>query len=97
MTQPSGNSSSKSFSIHWRTLEPPPRGRSNRRMVVALTGLLLAGGYALLVSGLSLVFQQALGWNSPWLSAVLFFLMALAFFPLRQGLENALFNGRGSP
>ncbi len=97
MTQPSGNSSSKSFSIHWRTLEPPPRGRSNRLMVVALTGLLLAGGYALLVSGLSLVFQQALGWNSPWLSAVLFFVMALAFFPLRQGLENALFNGRGSP
>lgn len=88
MSQSSANTSPKSVSINGRMVQPARRGLKNRAAVLVLTGLLLAGGYALLVSGLALVFQNALGWSSPWLSALLFFVMALAFFPLRNRLEE---------
>ncbi len=88
MSQSSGHSTPKPSVFNSRTLESHRAAQMTRLTPVVLTGFLLAGGYALLVSGLSLVFQQTLGWNSPWLSAVLFFVMALAFFPLRNRLEE---------
>ncbi|MFN7035742.1 MAG: GAF domain-containing protein [Bellilinea sp.] len=88
MNQSSGNLTPKPFLFIGRTLESRKAAQINRFTPVVMSGLLLAGGYALLVSGLSLVFQNTLGWNSPWLSAALFFVMALAFFPLRNRLEE---------
>ncbi len=96
MSQSSAHSSSESVSINGRMVQPARRGLKNRAAVLVLTGLLLAGGYALLVSGLALVFQNALGWSSPWLSALLFFVMALAFFPLRNRLEEVFSSLKGS-
>jgi len=96
MSQSSANTSPKSVSINGRMVQPARRGLKNRAAVLVLTGLLLAGGYALLVSGLALVFQNALGWSSPWLSALLFFVMALAFFPLRNRLEEVFSSLKGS-
>lgn len=96
MSQSSAHSSSESVSINGRMVQPARRGLKNRAAVLVLTGLLLAGGYALLVSGLALVFQNALGWSSPWLSALLFFVMALAFFPLRNRLEEVFSSLKGN-
>lgn len=89
MNQYTGNPSSKPASLDGRILRPSRPLMMNRGGVMILTALLLAGGYALLVSGFSLILQQWLGANSPWLNALLFFVMALAFFPLRDRLENA--------
>lgn len=96
MSQSSAHSSSESVSINGRMVQPARRGLKNRAAVLVLTGLLLAGGYALLVSGLALVFQNALGWSSPWLSGLLFFVMALAFFPLRNRLEEVFSSLKGN-
>ncbi len=95
MSQSSGNSTPKPFLFNGRVLESRKAAQINRFTPVVLSGLLLAGGYALLVSGLSLVFQNTLGWNSPWLSAALFFVMALAFFPLRNRLEELFSSSSG--
>lgn len=51
--------------------------------------LLIVIGYALLVSGLSLVFAGSVQAN-PVISGLIFFILAIAFLPLRQRLQHTL-------
>jgi signal transduction histidine kinase len=70
-----------------------------RRGVVYLflTGLVM-GGYALLVSGVSLIFTTAMPSNNPLWVGVFVFLLALALEPVRSGLQsfvdNTFFRGQ---
>ncbi len=62
-----------------------------------LLGVLVVGGYALIVSGLTLFFQRGLQIDAPWLSGAIFFLLALAFFPLRERIEKSMRRLNGAP
>jgi len=58
-----------------------------RGLFYAGMGILIAGGYALLVAGISLVAGPFFWLESPLLNGALFFFLALAFYPLRARLE----------
>ncbi len=86
------NPSPKNLPIAPRRLNWLPRTAKQRGMLpgglsVLLLGVLVTGGYALIVSGLTLLFQRGFQIDAPWVSGLIFFLLALAFFPLRERLE----------
>lgn len=58
-------------------------------LYVALS-IILVGGYALLVSGLSLLFGERLGSTHPLLVGLTLFLLAVLFNPLRDKLQQSL-------
>ena len=60
---------------------------SNRAMVYGALGILVALGYALLVTGLGIIFADLLPPNSPWITGMAVFILALLFHPLRRGLQ----------
>lgn len=59
-------------------------------LLYALLAILAVVGYALLVSGLSLIFRQAVGISNPLLVGVVVFLIALALMPLRSRLQRLI-------
>ena len=59
-----------------------------RLSLYAVLGVLVALGYALLVTGLSLLVGRSLWFDSPLIRGLLFFFLALAFFPVRTRLES---------
>jgi signal transduction histidine kinase len=61
-----------------------------RTLATGVMGILVAGGYALLVTGLSLTIHRSLFIENPFLIAAVFFLLALALFPLRNALETRI-------
>ena len=70
----------------------------SRAILYGLMGVLVAVGYALLVSGIGLIFNNILNPINPIYVGLVIFLIALVVMPLRQYLENALdtlfFQGR---
>ncbi len=61
-----------------------------RTLLYALLSVLTVGGYALLVSGLSLIFGQRLQSAHPLVVGLTIFLLALLFNPLRDRLQQTL-------
>ncbi len=76
-----------------------PQQILNRATLYGCMALLIVIGYALLVSGLSLVFAGSVQAN-PIISGLIFFILALAVLPLRQRLQHTLdsifFHGPGA-
>jgi signal transduction histidine kinase len=72
----------------------------SRAFLYALLTLLISGGYAALVSGLSLVMGQPLGADNPFLIGLLVITLTLALSPLRDRLQRvvdqALFRGQSA-
>ena len=68
-----------------------------RGVLVALLSILVLGGYALLVSGLVLIFGRAFQVTNPLFIGLIVFLLALGLNPLRnrlqQYVDSALFRG----
>jgi signal transduction histidine kinase len=62
----------------------------NRILFYALLVLLTAGGYALLVSGLSLLISQPIAPNNPIIVGIIIFVIALAINPIRERLKRAI-------
>ncbi len=60
----------------------------SRVFLYGLMGVLVAVGYALLSTGLSLVLMPVVGSNSPMVAGVTFFLLALTLMPLRNWLSS---------
>ena len=61
-----------------------------RILLYALLILLAAGGYALLVSGLSLIISQTIAPNNPIIIGVIIFISALAIDPVREQLKRSI-------
>ncbi len=70
----------------------------SRAILYGLMGILVAVGYALVVSGIGVIFNNLLNPVNPIYTGLILFLVALVVMPLRQYLENALdllfFRGR---
>ncbi|WP_322506979.1 PDZ domain-containing protein, partial [Anaerolinea sp.] len=62
----------------------------SRALLYGGMAVLIAVGYALLVTGLSLVAGQLLGVYQPVLLGLIFFILALAFVPLRNSLQHTV-------
>jgi len=62
----------------------------SRALMYAFLTLAAGGGYALLVSGLSLLFDDALGMNNPFLVGGLIFVLALLLNPFRHQVQLML-------
>jgi signal transduction histidine kinase/putative methionine-R-sulfoxide reductase with GAF domain len=62
----------------------------SRVVVYGLMAVLVSLGYALLVAGLSLVFNGTLGSDNPVFNGLAFFALAVLILPLRQRLENTI-------
>ena len=62
----------------------------SRAAVYLLLGVLVAAGYALLVAGLALAFNRTFMIDKPLVSGLLFFVLALAFYPLRSWFETRI-------
>ncbi|WP_303773310.1 GAF domain-containing protein [Anaerolinea thermophila] len=62
----------------------------SRALLYGGMAVLIAVGYALLVSGLSLITGQVLNVNQPVLLGLVFFILALVFVPLRNSLQHAV-------
>lgn len=62
----------------------------SRVMLYGVITLLVVGGYALLVSGLALIFTGFSPQTSPLVSGVIFFVLALLLLPLRSRLQDHL-------
>ncbi|MEW6649090.1 MAG: GAF domain-containing protein [Chloroflexota bacterium] len=89
------NQSPKNPLLPFRSYNWLPRSRPNlsglqRGILWLLLGVLMVGGYALIVTGFGLLFQRGLRIETPWLSGVVFFLLALAFLPLYQRLAEII-------
>ncbi len=80
------------------TQKGTPLWLSQRSLSLAVLAILVAGGYALLVTGISLVTNRAFLVKNPVLAGSVFFLVALLFYPLRNLLEarvnRTFFRGR---
>ena len=63
---------------------------SNRAVIYLVLGVLVAAGYALLVAGLALVFNRTFMIDQPLFGGLLFFILALAFYPLRSWFETRI-------
>ncbi len=61
----------------------------SRAATYGLLAVLTAAGYALLVSGFSLITSQAFDLSNPWLIGATVFLLAVLFNPLRERLQHA--------
>ena len=59
-------------------------------MVYSILFVILSGGYALIVSGLALMFSTLLPANNPLIIGLIIFILALVFDPLRQLLRNSI-------
>jgi signal transduction histidine kinase len=64
----------------------------SRAVLVTLMSVLIAAGYALLVSGASLVFGEVVSASNPLLIGFLVFILALCLNPLRLYLQKAVDN-----
>ena len=62
----------------------------NRILVYTLLVLLAAGGYALLVSGLSLLIAHPIAPDSPIVVGIVVFVIALAIDPVREWLKRPI-------
>lgn len=62
----------------------------HRSLLYVLLSIITVGGYALLVSGLSLIFGQRLSSAHPLVVGLTIFLLALLFNPLRTRLQQML-------
>ncbi|HNT53304.1 MAG TPA: GAF domain-containing protein [Anaerolineaceae bacterium] len=62
----------------------------SRALLYGAMAILVAVGYALLVSGLSLGLGTLLAPNMPVFLGLTFFILALLILPLRQGLQNLI-------
>jgi len=60
----------------------------SRAVLYALLSILAVGGYAMLVSGLSLVLGDTFNVRNPFVIGFMFFLLAILFNPLRTWLQN---------
>jgi signal transduction histidine kinase len=60
----------------------------SRLILYGVMTMLAAGGYSLLVSGLSLLLADRVAPDNPLLIGVIIFLMALAFTPLRERVQH---------
>ncbi len=61
----------------------------SRTVLYATLAVLVSAGYALLVTGLGMIFQRWVG-SQVLLNALVFFLLALAFKPLYQAMERSV-------
>jgi len=57
-------------------------------LVYSILSILAVSGYALLVTGFSLVFKDAMRTNNPYIIGILVFLLAVALDPLRRRVRN---------
>lgn len=60
----------------------------SRAALYSLMAILIAVGYALIAGGLGLLFSGSMGTPNLLINGLVFFLLAMALFPLRQGLQN---------
>ena len=62
----------------------------SRGLLIGLLSVLIAVLYALLTTGLSLILGQVLSPGSPFFNGLIFFLLALAFTPLRASMQRSV-------
>ena len=59
-------------------------------LVYTILSLIAVGGYAILVSGFSLIFKEAIPADNPLLVGILVFVLAIFLDPFRKGILNAV-------
>ncbi len=62
----------------------------SRAVLYASLSVLAASGYALLVSGISMIFGTVVNANNPFLIGMLVFVLALALNPLRERMQRVI-------
>ena len=62
----------------------------SRGLLIGLLSVLIAVLYALLTTGFSLILGQVLSPGSPFFTGLIFFLLALAFTPLRASMQRSV-------
>ena len=73
-------------------LEPatPPTPAHNRVVMHITLMILIAGAYALLISGIFLILGAETLLHHPWIIGLVVFITALSFLPLRSSLRNII-------
>ena len=62
----------------------------SRAALYSLLAILISIGYALIASGLGLLFTGSLGSQNLLVNGLAFFILAIAIYPVRQGLQNRI-------